>query len=195
MIIFVNFGNLLGDFQTRDNFAKGCVLAIQPEGVANGNEELAAGRITILGIPGHGNNAFLMFESVFKAVGAEFSRNKVTGIAQAGSQGTAPLNHKAGDDPVKNQSVIETLLGQGNKVANSIGSNVGIEFNFNNAAAFHFDGGQGIGVFFFFLRGTGRKSQKGQQGEDENFPEQAESPSQIVIVLYYLFEWAKKQGE
>ena len=99
-------GDGVNHFHTGSNFAEGSVLAVQVLGILMHNEELAACRVGAGGT-GHRQNASLMAQVVLKAVKEELTLDAVAGAAHTGAVGTAALNHKAGDDSMENQTIIE----------------------------------------------------------------------------------------
>ena len=107
------------------------------------NEELATGGVGGHGA-GHGQNAAAVKQLVLEAVGTELALDAVAGAAGANALGVAALDHKAGDDPVENDAVIEALLHQGDKVVDGVGGHLRVQLRLDDAAVFHFDGNNGI---------------------------------------------------
>ena len=79
------------------------------------NEELAACGIRVHGSC-HGQNAWCVCQIVFKVVLCEFSFDGIAGTAHACAVRAAALNHKAADNSVENQTVIESAFHQTDKV-------------------------------------------------------------------------------
>ena len=85
-----------------------------------------------------------MLEVVFHAVGGKFTLDAVAGAAHAGALGAAALDHEAGDAAVEDQSVIEAAVGQRNKVAHALRSDLRVELALHHAAVFQSNGKGGI---------------------------------------------------
>ena len=125
------------------NCAESGILAVQEITVLMHDEELASAGIGGLG-SSHGQHTALMSQVVLHAVEPELALDAVAGTAHAGTLGAAALNHKAGDDTVKDQTVIEAFVDQRDEVAHRLGRYFGIQLSNDLAAVFHFDGYDGI---------------------------------------------------
>src|SRR6516162_1035789 len=101
-----DLGDFVGDVLAFDDFTKDGVIASQPGGWRNSDEELAA--VGIGAGVGHGELAGLV-ESVRRAFG--FVLEAIAGAAHAGAGGVASLDHEVGDDAMKDGSV-EELAGR-----------------------------------------------------------------------------------
>ena len=97
-----DFADLFDDVVAFDDFAEDGVLAGEPAGVGDGDEELAA--VGVGAGVGHGELARLL-EAVFGAAG--FVGELVAGAAHAGAFGVAALDHELGDDAVEDGAVVE----------------------------------------------------------------------------------------
>ena len=93
---------------------------------------------------GHGEHTRRMLQIIGKAVLCKFALDAVAGAAHAVTVGASALNHKASDNPVKDQSVIKTFTDQADKVVYGNRSDFGIQLCFDHAAVFHGDGYNGI---------------------------------------------------
>ncbi|MMZ61282.1 hypothetical protein D1872_234250 [compost metagenome] len=80
-----------------------------------------------------------MLQSVIKAIGFELAFDTVARTTCTHSLRVSTLNHEAWDDPVKDQPVIEALLGKANKVIHRIWRYLRIELKLNHFAAVHLD--------------------------------------------------------
>src|SRR5262249_15602569 len=87
------------------HFAKDRVLAGEPRGRRNGNEELRTVR-TRTGVC-HGQLAFLV-KAVRRALG--FVLEFVAGTAHAGAAGVAALDHEIGDHPMKDGAAVKRSI-------------------------------------------------------------------------------------
>jgi hypothetical protein len=92
------------------------MMAVQPGGSIQGDEELAASGVGA-GI-GHGQDPF----PAVSQAGTEFVVDGVARAAHAGAGGIPALDHEAVDDPVENDPVIESLLHQLPEVPGGFGS-------------------------------------------------------------------------
>ena len=125
-------------FHAGSDLAKGSILAIQVLGILMHNEELATGGVGAGGT-GHAQNAPLVTQFVLEAVKEKLALDAVAGAAHTGAIGTAALDHKAGDDPVEDQSVIVIMICQINEVVHALGCLIGIQFALNDTTVFHSD--------------------------------------------------------
>ncbi len=85
----------------------------------------------------HGKDAFCMLQIIFKAVDRELAGDAVPGTAGACAVRIAALDHKAFDDAVKDQAVIEPFLNQENKVVYGNRCDLRIEFCLDYTAVCH----------------------------------------------------------
>ena len=123
--------------------AEGGVLTVQMGRVLVHDEELAAGAVRRLGA-GHGQHAPGVAQVVVEAVGLELALDAVARAAHAVAVGAAALDHKAGNDPVEDQAVVEAGIGQRDEVIHALGRDVGVQLAGDPAAILHFDGHDGI---------------------------------------------------
>ncbi len=65
-----------------------------------------------------------MAKVIFEAVLGELTRNRVARAAHAGTVWTAALDHKAVDDAVEDQAIIETLLYEADEVVDGVRSDL-----------------------------------------------------------------------
>ena len=117
--------------------AEGGVLPIQMGRVLVHDKELAAGAVHGL-CPGHAQHTAGVAQVVLHTVGGELALDAVPRAAHAGSVGAAALDHKAGDDAVEDQAVIEPGVCQSDKVVHALGRDVGIQLGNDLAAVLHF---------------------------------------------------------
>ena len=64
---------------------------------------------------------------IFEAVLGELTRNRVARAAHAGTVWTAALDHKAVDDAVEDQAIIEALLYEADEVVDGVRSDLRVE--------------------------------------------------------------------
>ena len=107
-------------------------------GILMHDEELGASGVGGLGT-GHGQNTALVTDVVLDAVEEELALDAVAGAAHAGALGAAALDHEAGNDPVEDQAVVETLIAQGDEVIDALGGLLGVQLALDDAAIFHGD--------------------------------------------------------
>lgn len=81
-----------------------------------------------------------MAKVVFEAVLGELTRNRVARAAHAGAVRTAALDHKAVDDAMEDQAIIEALLYEADEVVDGVRSDPRVELCLNAVAVFHGDG-------------------------------------------------------
>ena len=74
-----------------------------------------------------------MGDAVFNAVGGKFTLDRLFAAAGAVMVGIAALNHKAVDDPVKGQSIVEALVGKIKEVLNRNRSGISVQFDRNSS--------------------------------------------------------------
>ena len=67
-----------------------------------------------------------MTQVVADAVGLELALDAVAGAAHTGAVGAAALNHEAVDAAVEDQAVIETGVGERDKIPHALRSDVGV---------------------------------------------------------------------
>ena len=79
------------------------------------DKELASGGVRMHGSC-HGKNTCCMFQVIFKSVLCKFTFNAVSRTTHTGSIRASALDHKAVDDTVEDQSVIETFLYKTDKI-------------------------------------------------------------------------------
>ena len=85
----------------------------------------------------HRQYACSMFQVVFHAIVSEFTANGVAGTTHTCAIGAAALNHEASDDTMENQTIIEIVVYQRDKVVYCVRRDFGIQFRFDHAAVFH----------------------------------------------------------
>ena len=81
-----------------------------------------------------------MTKVVFEAVLGELTRNRVAWAAHAGTVRTAALDHKAVDDAMEDQAVIEALLYEADEIVDGVRSDLRVELCLNAVAVFHGNG-------------------------------------------------------
>ena len=100
------------------------------------DEELAACGIGMHS-SGHGQNAFGVLQIVSYAVSSEFTLDAVAGATTSGAVRTSTLDHETADDTVEDQTVIEMLVDQADKIVNGFGCNFRIKLAFDHTAILH----------------------------------------------------------
>src|SRR6267378_1550680 len=100
--VAADFGDFFDYVVAFDYFAEDGVLAGEPAGVGDRDEEVAA--VGVGAGVGHGQFAGLL-EAVFGALG--FVGELVAGAAHAGAFGVAALDHELGDDAMEDGAVVE----------------------------------------------------------------------------------------
>ena len=104
------------------------------------DEELAARAVVRAALSCPGDNAAGVLQLVIKAVCRKFALDAVAGAAGAVAIGVAALDHKAGDDAVEGEAVVEALTGEVAEIANALGREIGVELKLDNSAVLHGDG-------------------------------------------------------
>ena len=102
------------------------------------DEELAAGRVGIHRA-GHADDAAGVLDGVGNAVLQEFALDVPAGAAHAGALRVAALNHKARDDAVEGQAVVEALLDELLKVLAGDGGCAVVQLKVDGLAVLHGD--------------------------------------------------------
>ena len=131
------------NIHTGGYLTEGCVLTIQVLCILVHDKELAACAVGAGGTS-HRQNAALMAQIVLEAVKEELALDAVAGAAHAGAVGAAALDHKAGDNAVENQAVVEIMVCQVDEIIHALGCDFGVQFALDNAAVFHSDLKSGI---------------------------------------------------
>ena len=103
------------------------------------DEELRRGGVRIHRA-GHGDRVAV----VLKTVGGLVLDRRVRFLLVHAREETAALDHEARDDAVEDGAVIEALARQGDKVADGVRRNLGVQLGADDAAVFHFDGNDRI---------------------------------------------------
>ena len=86
---------------------------------------------------GHGQNTLGVLQIVSYAVSSELTLDAVAGTTTSGAVRTSALDHETADDTVEDQTVIEMLVDQTDKIVNGFGCNFRIKLAFNHAAILH----------------------------------------------------------
>ena len=115
------------------------ILVIQMRGIRVHDEKLTAGGVRRHRAR-HGENAAAVLQIVLEAVRGKLTPDAVAGPADAGTLRVAALNHKTGNDAVKNHAVIKALFHERDKVVHRVRCNIGIKLGLDDIAVFHFDG-------------------------------------------------------
>ena len=100
------------------------------------NEELRAGRVR-MHCACHGKYARRMLQVIFEAVVCKLTADRISRAAHAGSVRAAALDHKAADDSVEDQSVIEALFNKADKVVDRVRGDLRIKLCLHNISVFH----------------------------------------------------------
>ena len=85
-----------------------------------------------------------MFQGIVEAVLTEFAFDVISRAAHTGSVRAAALDHETADHAVEDQSIIEALLYEADKVVYGVGSNFRIKLRFHNVAIGHGNGNDRI---------------------------------------------------
>ena len=117
-----------------------------------------------------------MGKTVIYAVGRKLALDVVAGAAGTVALRAAALDHKAADDTVEDQSVIELAVGQRDKVLYGFGCDFGIQLQFDDAAILHGNGCNGIfavhGFLLSFVFFTGCAAHRAQQYQAQGYAKQ-----------------------
>ena len=103
------------------------------------DKELGGGGVHVIALAGHGNDACGVGEGIGNAVGGKLALDLVGRAAHAGALGVTALDHKAVDDTVEDDAVIEILADKLLEVGHRDGGNVGVKLNDDIGAAFQLD--------------------------------------------------------
>ena len=120
LIIRVFLGNAVYHIHTFGDFAKACVSAVQMRSSLVHNEELASGRVGMHSSC-HGENTLRVAQIILETVLIKFSFDGISRAAHAGSVRAAALNHKAIDDTVKDEAIIEAFFYKTDEIVYCIG--------------------------------------------------------------------------
>ena len=104
------------------------------------HDEKLASRAVRPGRTGHRNNAFGVLQRIVKPVGGKLSLDAVPRPAGTHSLGISALDHKSGDNTVKDHAVIKSLLHQRYKIFHSVRGDIRIQLYFHFISVFHFNG-------------------------------------------------------
>ena len=74
-----------------------------------------------------------MAQIVFKTIVRKLAADRIAGASHAGAIRIAALNHKAGNDTVKNGAVVKTLFDERDKIVDRIRGNLRVQLNLNFA--------------------------------------------------------------
>ena len=114
------------------------VGAVQVGRILVHNEELRACGVGMHGT-GHGDHASGVLECILDTVGRKLTLDLITGAAHTRTGGIAALDHKARDDSVKDESVIEALVCKLDEIFYCDRRDLGIKLEGHRAAVFHFN--------------------------------------------------------
>ncbi len=115
------FRNFVHDVHPVDDLTESGILAVKMGRILMHDKELGTGRIGVLGSR-HGNNAPFMFQRISKTIGLEFPFDLIAGAAHTGTVRAAALNHKAFDDLMEDQPVIEAFFTRLSKFSTVLGA-------------------------------------------------------------------------
>ena len=116
-----------------------CVLSVQVRAVAGHDKELTSGGIGHHAAR-HAQHAVSMLQGILHAVGRKLALDAVPRPPDPDPFGISSLDHKAGDDAVKGQPVIEAAVGQSGKIPDGLRRVLRIELAFHFASVTHPDG-------------------------------------------------------
>jgi len=97
------------------------------------DEELAAGAVGVHAA-GHADDAAGVLDGVVDAVGSKLALDVPAGAADAVAQRAAALDHKAGDDAVEGQTVVEALTDQLLEILTGDGGSFLVQLDVDDAA-------------------------------------------------------------
>lgn len=92
------------------------------------DEKLAAGRVWMHSSC-HGKNSWCVGQSIWESILRKFAFDRIAGTAHASALRTAALDHKASDNSMKVEAVIETGFYKTDKIVDSIWG----DFGYNSA--------------------------------------------------------------
>ncbi len=138
VIIGWNRRDLVNGFHTRDDLAECGVLTVKMRRVGVHNKELRGCGVGVKR-PRHRDNAARVLYSVIPAVCAELSLDVFLCAAHTVAERVAALDHKAGDDSMEGETVVESLGNELLKVLYGDGRRVGIKLYLDPCAVFHFN--------------------------------------------------------
>ena len=101
-------------------------------GVLHHKEELAAGAVREHRTC-HRENTARVAQIVFKTIVRKLAADRIAGASHAGALRIAALNHKAGNDTVKNGAVVKTLFDERDKIVDRIRGNLRVQLNLDFA--------------------------------------------------------------
>ena len=128
--------DLIHDLHSGNDLAESGILAVQMGSVLVHDEELAAGAVGVHAA-GHADHAAGVLDGVVHTVCSELALDVPARAAGAVAQRAAALDHKAGDDTVEGQAVIEALADQLLEILTGDGGDFLIQLNVDDAAVFH----------------------------------------------------------
>ena len=128
--------NLIYHIHALNDLTESGIRAIQVRTGFVHDEELAACGIGMHSSC-HRQNAFGMFQIIGHTVGSELTLDAVAGAAHTGAIGTSALDHETADDTVEDQTIIEMLADQADKIVNGFRCNFGIKLAFDHTAILH----------------------------------------------------------
>ena len=130
-----NVCDLVNRLHTRDDLTESRVLTVEMGRVLVHNEELAGCRVGIEGSR-HRDNASLVLDGVADAVCAEFALDVLLCAAHSVAERIAALDHKARDNSVEGESVVEALGNELLKILNRDGCRVGVVYALSKDSRF-----------------------------------------------------------
>ena len=130
--------DLVDNLDALGNSAECRILAVEVGCILVHDEELAGGRVGIK-CSRHGDNSALVLDRVVVTVCTELADDVLLRAAHTVTEGIAALDHKAGDNSVEGETVVEALLNEIFEVFYGLGGVLGIELKLDLAAVFHFD--------------------------------------------------------
>ena len=85
-----------------------------------------------------------MRQIILETVVGKLTLDAVSRAAHAGAVRASALDHKAFDDAVEDQSVIEAFFYKRDKIVHCIRGNCRVQLCFHDIAVFHFNGNDGV---------------------------------------------------
>ena len=166
------------------HIAESGILTVQESGVLMDDEELGAGAVGILGA-GHGDAATGVRQGVLVAVLSELAHNIGFAAAGAVAVGVTALHHKACNDAVESQAVIETGLCQIDEVGDGNRSYIAVQLHGDGAVVFHDDisivGADSLHGCFLCGRSGGSLGFKVDKSCDESKQNDGERSKQLIL--------------
>jgi hypothetical protein len=156
-------GDGIDDVLALSDFTEDAVFAVEPGGGFVSDEELGA--VGAGAGVGHGEDSGL---GVFEG-GIEFIAELVAGIAGAGAEGAAALDHEIGNDAVELEAIVVTAFGEISEVGDGHGALAGEEGAFDVALGRFDDDADVFDLFRLSGEGGGDGGDEGGEEDGDEF--------------------------